>query len=241
MEYSLRAMELWFQHTPGSFLLERERAALAEWFLACSGTHCLQIGGPSDLRFLQSAHFPHKVYLGTEYSSAAAGSRIQTNLEALPLLANSVDMAVLVHMLEFSESPEALLNETYRILAPEGQLILFAFNPWRWGVRRVKHGKRGFPWSGNFYSSGKLKRWLQEAGYSIVSTKTLCFQPIFEGANSNRWSFMERVGATFFPGFGAVIFIVAQKREEGMTAIRAVCKPRRVKIRGGVIEPTTYR
>lgn len=243
MEYSLRAMELWFQHLPGSLLLELERVALGNCFSRLSGSHCLQIGGPSDLRLIHSAHYPHKTFLSTQYTSAAHSSRVQFSLDALPILPGSVDAVVLAHLLEFAESPFELLKETHRILAPEGQLILLTFNPWSlWGLSRLMRSKRGFPWSGQFYSTIQIKRWLHNLGYSIVLSKTLCFRPVLHEAHQcERWSFMETLGSYCFPGFGAVSLFVVQKQEVGMTPIKVSLNRRRVKVGGRAIEPTTYR
>lgn len=243
MEYSLRAMELWFQHLPGSLLLELERDAIEDCFLQSTGSHCLQIGGPSDLRLIRSAHYPHKAFLSTQLTSATHSSHVQFGLDALPILPGSVDAVVLAHLLEFAESPYELLKETHRILAPEGQLVLLTFNPCSlWGLSRLKRGKRGFPWSGQFYSIARVKRWLRDVGYSIVSSKTLCFRPVLHDAHQcERWSFMETLGSYCFPSFGAVSFMILQKKEIGMTPIKVSWKRRRVKVGGRAIEPTTYR
>ena len=46
----------------------------------------------------------------------------------LPLSDNSVDVALLVHALEFAESAEDLLQEVWRVLTPQGKLILVVPN-----------------------------------------------------------------------------------------------------------------
>ena len=242
MEYSLRAMELWFQRLPGSLLLQLESVALSNWFSQSSGEHCLQIGGPSDLRMVQSAHYPHKVYLSTQFASAMHHSRIQSDLNELPFVSGSIDAVVLVHLLEFAKSPLQFIKETHRILTPSGQLILLAFNPWSlWGATRMKRNKQGFPWSGNFYSSPRIKAWLRQAGYSIILSKTLCFRPALHDAyRCESWAFIEPLGSYCFPGLGAVSLMIAQKKELGMTPIKLSWDRRRVQVGGRVVEPT-YR
>lgn len=242
MEYSLRAMELWFQHLPGSMLLQLETDALSSWFEHISGMHCLQIGGPSNLAMIKSANYLHKTYLSPQYGSAMHHARIQSSLDELPFLRSSIDAIVLTHMLEFSISPRQFIKETHRILAPSGQLILFSFNPWSlWGITRHRRNKRGFPWAGNFYSGLRIKTWLRQAGYSILLSKTLSFRPpLHDIKRCNRWAFMETVGAYCFPGWGAVSFMIAQKKELGVTPIKISWNRRLVKV-GGIIEPTTYR
>ncbi len=245
MEYSLRAMELWFQQLPGSLLLEIENRALTSWFSNHTnvGIHCLQMGGPSDLSLIHAAPFLHKVYLSTYISNLSYSSRVQSNLETLPIISDSVDAFVLVHLLEFSAAPEQLLEETYRILTPAGQLILLVLNPWSlWGMARFKLNRQGFPWSGRFYSAVKIKRWLQSVGYSIILSKTLCFRPVLYDAHQcERWSFLESIGSYCFAGLGATSLIIAQKQKIGMTPIRADLKHRQVKAGRRIIESTTYR
>jgi SAM-dependent methyltransferase len=201
----------------------------------------LQIGGPSDLSLVRSAHFLHKTYLSTEFVSSVHSARIQSSLAALPLLTGTVDAVVLAHLLEFADSPLQLLQEIHRVLSPEGQLFLLSFNPMSlWGLARIKRNKRGFPWSGNFYSNVKIKRWLQASGYSIVAHKTLCFRPpMHDTHQSRRWQFLETLGACCLPGLGAVNFIVAQKNEIAMTPLTNTVRRRRVKVSGRIIEPTT--
>lgn len=244
MEYSLRAMELWFQQLPGSLLLEIENKALTNWFSnhTNAGIYCLQMGGPSDLSLIRAAPFLHKVYLSTYVSSMSHSSCIQSSLDTLPIMPDSVDAFVLVHLLEFAATPEQLLEEIYGILTPEGQLILLVLNPWSlWGMARFKLNRQGFPWSGQFYSVVKIKRWLQSVGYSIILSKSVCFRPVLYDAHQcERWSCLESIGSYCFAGLGASSLIIAQKHKVGMTPIR-VLKHRQVKVGRRIIESTTYR
>jgi len=86
MEYRLRAMELWFQHLPGSMLIEIETEHLSKWLASTRGEHLLQIGGPSNLQMVKQAHFAHKIYLSTQFISSSHAACMQSSLEALPIL-----------------------------------------------------------------------------------------------------------------------------------------------------------
>jgi len=46
----------------------------------------------------------------------------------LPLLESSVDVAVVVHGLEHSDAPDEQLKEVWRVLAPQGRLVLVVPN-----------------------------------------------------------------------------------------------------------------
>ena len=63
------------------------------------------------------------------------------HLDELPLAPESVDVIVMVHVLEFIAKPPVLLREVYQALAPGGQLIIVSLNPWSlWGIdERVRH------------------------------------------------------------------------------------------------------
>jgi len=241
MEYRLRAMELWFQHLPGSMLIEIETEHLSKWLASTRGEHLLQIGGPSNLQMVKQAHFAHKIYLSTQFISSSHAACMQSSLEALPILPGSVDVVVLAHMLEFAESPQQLLQEIHHSLAPNGQLLIMTFNPYsQWGMSRFSRGKRGFPWSGHFYSQCKIKKWLRQIGYSIISNKTLCYRPTLHDAHQcQRLKFMESIGQVCFPWFGAVTFVAAQKKEIAMTPIKAKWWERKIKVGSTYAEPTT--
>ncbi len=46
----------------------------------------------------------------------------------LPLVESVVDVALVIHGLEFSESPQEMLNEVWRVLSPQGKLLLVVPN-----------------------------------------------------------------------------------------------------------------
>ena len=73
------------------------------------------------------------------------------DLRQLPFAANSIDLVVMPHVLEFYDDPHQILREVERILIPEGQIVLTGFNPYSlWGLRRRLPGSGGmFPWQGN--------------------------------------------------------------------------------------------
>ncbi len=72
--------------------------------------------------------------------------------EELPLPDSSIDRVLMVHSLEFAESPRETLKELWRVLAPGGRLVIVVPN--RRGVwARMEHTPFG---SGRPYSRGQL-------------------------------------------------------------------------------------
>ena len=79
---------------------------------------------------------------GTPSKTALVGA------EDLPLGDSSIDRILMVHALEFAESPETMLAEAWRVLAPGGRIVIVA--PHRRGVwARLDHTPfgTGRPWS----------------------------------------------------------------------------------------------
>jgi len=84
-----------------------------------------------------------------------------------PLASGTVDKLVLLHGLETSEHPLALLDECWRVLAPEGRAVFVVPN--RAGLwSRSDRTPFGF---GRPYSLGQLDQQLRDTG--LIPTKTL--------------------------------------------------------------------
>ena len=64
-------------------------------------------------------------------------STVWCDLLDLPFEAQSVDLLVMPHTLEFTSDPHRLLREAERVLMPEGRLIILGFNSLSlWGARQ---------------------------------------------------------------------------------------------------------
>jgi SAM-dependent methyltransferase len=82
----------------------------------------------------------------------------------LPLGDNAVDAALVIHCLEFTDSPEELLQEVWRVLTPQGKLLLVVPNRSSlWAMRDVSPFGHGQP-----FSRGQLQRLLRTAQFSIT-------------------------------------------------------------------------
>jgi ubiquinone/menaquinone biosynthesis C-methylase UbiE len=70
------------------------------------------------------------------------------DLRELPFAANSIDLAVMPHVLESHDNPHQILREVERILIPDGQLVITGFNPLSlWGASTAvcPSAPNGFP------------------------------------------------------------------------------------------------
>lgn len=222
---SIPGLDSWFASAPGRYVLDWEQACLDESVADIFGFNALQIGLPQ-CNFLRASRIPLRQKAGL-----AAGSDIVCDPRALPFAANSVDLVILPHMLEFSEDPHQILREVERVLIPEGQLIVVGFNPYSlWGLRKVVRRSGDFPWRGSYLSLQRLRDWLKLLSFDVERGSFGCYlPPVDQQKWLNRWYFMERAGRRWWNISGAVYMLRAVKRTHGMRLITPNWKKKAVR------------
>jgi SAM-dependent methyltransferase len=221
----------WLATPPGAYLLEWERAQMASAVADVFGFHALQLGLP-ELDALAANRMPHR-WLATESPHEKAA--FVTDFSALPFPANSLDLVVLPHALEFTADPHAALREVARVLVPEGRVVICGLNPMSlWGFRQHRaHLYRRFglnrmflPETGEFIGYLRMRDWLRLLGLDIESGEFGCYRPAL--ANPRwlaRFAWMDQAGARWWPILGAVYCLVAVKRVHSMTLLNPAWKP----------------
>jgi SAM-dependent methyltransferase len=139
----------------------------------------------------------------------------------LPLPDNSVDLMLVVHCLETSDQGHALLREIWRVLAPEGRLMIIVPN--RRGVwARLDVTPFGY---GRPYSQPQLERLLVETLFTPVDWGAALHLPPIDNALVLRSAMtLERVGARLTPAFAGVLIVEARKE-----LASPLLEPRRVR------------
>ena len=118
------------ESAPGKQLLAWENEAVSRIVEDVFGHTALQVGCPK-FNALAANRMQSK-WLVTDDESAAANNeqddrrRILADADALPIAAESIDLVILAHALDFSASPQLVLREAARVLEPEGRLVLTA-------------------------------------------------------------------------------------------------------------------
>src|SRR5262245_32268425 len=130
----------------------------------------------------------------------------------LPLPDASVDLLLCVHCLEVAESTRPMLREIWRVLAPEGRLLLIVPN--RRGIwARLDSTPFGH---GRPYSRGQLERLLGDSLFTALEWTSALYMPPLNRQWLVRWATVfERLGARFWPGFAGVIIVEARKELMG--------------------------
>jgi SAM-dependent methyltransferase len=127
----------------------------------------------------------------------------------LPLPDASVDRVLLVHALEMSQNPTALLREVWRVLASGGQLLAVVPNRrglWaRMDTTPFGHGRP--------YSRSQILSLMRDAWFTPVSWSEALYVPPFQRSwflrSAVAW---ERVGATISAPFAGVHIVDATKQ-----------------------------
>jgi SAM-dependent methyltransferase len=130
----------------------------------------------------------------------------------LPLPDASVDDLLCVHCLEVAERAGPLLREMWRVLAPEGRLLIIVPNRrglWaRFDTTPFGHGRP--------YSRGQLERLLTDALFTPQLWTSALYMPPMDHRWLLRWATVfERLGARLWPAFAGVIIVEARKELMG--------------------------
>jgi SAM-dependent methyltransferase len=126
--------------------------------------------------------------------------------DALPFPDVFFDRILIVHGLESAESLRALLRQLWRVLAPEGRILLVAPNRASlWAQVQVSPFGHGRP-----FSRMELESLLKDALFEPGRWARALYAPPFQTVTRNGAGW-ERLGAKLFPGIGGVHVVEAAK------------------------------
>lgn len=142
------------------------------------------------------------------WPSKGAVRTVLVEEERLPLPDNAIDRLICVHCLETAERPTQLLREMWRVMSPEGRLLMLVPN--RRGVwARTDATPFG---QGRPYSRGQLEALLAGALFTPVEWgSALHFPPLKRRVLLRSALAIERVGSRIAPAFAGVIIVEARK------------------------------
>jgi SAM-dependent methyltransferase len=133
----------------------------------------------------------------------------------LPFMDAVFDRVLIVHALEEANAAHALLRDVWRVMAPEGRLVVIAANRWSlWAQSDVTPFGHGRP-----YSRTQLATLLSDAMFEPVASARALYAP------PSRWTPLiraadafERVGELMWPALGGLVLMEAVKRLYASTA-----------------------
>jgi SAM-dependent methyltransferase len=236
----------WTASPAGKYALAWEQEQLDRVVSNIFGYHALQLGMPH-LDALRENRMPCRGLVLDAASAASAPftappaesgaaaasahrhapegrSTVWCDFLDLPFEAQSVDLIVMPHTLEFTSDPHRLLREAERVLMPEGQLVIVGFNSLSlWGARQSVGrltGKPFLPARQDLIAFTRLKDWIKLLGFELERGRFGCYRPpLATDQWLGRYAFMEAAGDRWWPIFGAVYMVTAIKRVRGMRLV----------------------
>ncbi|HVV33801.1 MAG TPA: methyltransferase domain-containing protein [Vitreimonas sp.] len=133
----------------------------------------------------------------------------------LPFLDAVFDRVLLVHALEESDATQQMLREVWRVMAPEGRLVVIAANRWSlWAQADATPFGRGRP-----YSRAQLAELLSDAMFEPVASARALYAPPWSWTPLIRaGDAFERIGEVLWRAQGGLVLMEAVKRLYASTA-----------------------
>lgn len=222
----MQPLSEWAQCPAGQYVLGWEQRIVDEMVDDVFGFHALQLGWP-ELAGLRANRMPHRWLAGAGADFGLAADLL-IEPEDLPFPAQTLDLVVLAHILEFAADPHQVLREVERVLVPEGRVVVLGFNPLSlWGARQRLMRPLGpyLPREGQFISPPRLKDWFKLLGMDAQRSRFGCYVPWVRSERwLERWAWMDRMGPRWWPFTGSVYALSAVKHVRGMRLIGAAWK-----------------
>lgn len=133
----------------------------------------------------------------------------------LPFMDAVFDRVLIAHGLEEANAPHAMLREVWRVMAPEGRLVVIAANRWSlWAQSDATPFGHGRP-----YSRTQLAALLADSMFEpVVSARALYAPPLKWTPIVRAADAFERVGEVIWPAQGGLVLMEAVKRLYATTA-----------------------
>jgi SAM-dependent methyltransferase len=223
------SLSSWLTTPQGAYVLDWEFAQFDSAVDDVFGYRAVQIGLP-DVDFLRQSRIPHRFSVALEAGAAIAADPLQ-----IPLASQSVDLVALPHVLESHDDPHEVLREVERVLMPEGRLVISGFNTaslWRLRQLFVSRKNAEPPWDAHFIGLLRLRDWLRVLGFELDGGRFGCYAPPFRSRVwLDRFAFMEKAGARWWPITGGIYVVRAVKRVAGMRLITPAWRKERARRR----------
>lgn len=216
MRQTAQTLQAFYQARLGRMVAQAANARLRAAWETLSGLDMLGIGYPKP--FLEPfARAARRCVLAMPHEQGAIpwdlgqGNVVLLSEPArLPLRDNLFDRVLIAHGLEESDSPRRLLREVWRVMAPEGRLIVLVANrAGLWARSEAQPFGHGRP-----YSRGQLADLLRGAAFEPLASARVVFAPPVD------WPLLlalaprlEELGSALALPLGGLLLMEAIKRQ----------------------------
>ena len=231
---STASLARWQAGPQGRALIGAEAELLGEALDDVFGQELLQVGcWGSGRELLARSRIRRQTVVASCPDSAAGQADLIASPARLPVAGGSVDAVLLPHSLEVEPDPYAVVREADRVLVGEGQLLVLGFRPWSpWGLRAAAAAAGYPPGLRRMLAESRLRDWLVLLGYEILSSRRYLYGLPLEAPGH-----LLRRGL-FNPLPASAYLLKARKRLYTLTPIRPRLRRERLRVIGGLAEPT---
>lgn len=191
-----------------------------------SGQRVMALGYPTPYLRYYRENAKHMAALMPAEQGALSWSKTIPNIVALteetllPLADKSVDLAFIIHALEFTSYPHEMIREIWRVLADGGRLILVVPN--RTGLwSRIDKTPFG---QGQTYSLSQLLSFLKDNSFMPTRVEHVLYVPPSQSrlvlSTARAW---ENIGYRWFQSLSGVIFVEVTKRIYAQETLENLC------------------
>lgn len=223
----------WLDIPAGALIQQAVTQVCDDYAQRIFGYHFVKLGTLSSYISLTQSPIRHMVnvipsvestaeHTSTDSQPMALGNYVVSQSHKLPFSENSIDGLLLANELDFAQDPHEILREVDRVITQSGYVMISGFNPLSLaGIAKYLPVKRGnVLHDARFFTSYRIKDWLQLLGFEIVEQRQIMFSTLFF---QPRWQYSEKIQqflSTYLPWCSAAYVILARKRVIPMTAIR---------------------
>lgn len=155
---------------------------------------------------------------GAVIPDKALSTRVLGEETRLPFAEALFDRLLLIHALEEADALPALLREAWRVLAPEGRIVIVTSaraGIWAWlDSTPFGHGRP--------FSRGQLTQLLGDALFEPMAWSRALYAPPWRWSTGPKTAEVwEKTGETAWPGLGGVVLVEATKRTAALRPMRA--------------------
>lgn len=230
----------WYLAETGQHLFEELEARINPILSTTFGYYSLQIGCQGMAASLQqSCRIKHQFTL----DELASGAKIRANPSMLPVASDSIDLVILMHHLSNTGEPHAVLREAFRVLIPEGKLVIIDFNPVSlWGLRHAcQSWLDHVPFTGHLYTARRIDDWMRLLGFDQYRHIRVGYLPPIQRPSVIRHlGWLEKSMRTVSPLLGALNLMVYTKNIAPLTPVRHRWVARKI-LPGNMARPSVGR
>ncbi len=240
----------------GQYITQWERDLLEQWVADQFGYYAIQLGHQGRISCLSENRCSERYVLEQGEGVSEPGpvnvqgvATVQVpDFAVLPFASDSIDLVVLPHTLDEHPDPHGVLREAYRVLRPQGRLMVLGFNPLSvWGAQAKWTHLRGTGRNAfGIYPElphppihiGRIKDWIELLNCDVVQGAYGCYRPKVSDAQWHaRWHWMEDAGDRWWGFAGAVYALMAVKRVHSPTMVGLINEKKSNK--KWVVQPAT--